>query len=74
MQSFERPAVFYQRGGQPIEQLRMRGLLSQHAKISRRGHQPAAKMVQPNTVGQHAGNQRVGFISEPPPLAGVRAE
>lgn len=48
------PAVPDQFAGQPIEQFRMRGLVTLHAKIARRRNQAAPKMMLPQTIHDDA--------------------
>ena len=65
MDVLQAPAVFDKLDRQPIEQLRMRRPLALHAKIVRRGHDPAAEVMLPESVDDHASGQRMIGPREP---------
>ena len=76
MQVLEAPARVAQFGGQPIEQGGMRGQRSQAAEIGRRGHDAAAEVMHPHSIGDHPRRQRVVGSGQPAgkrqPAAGGR--
>ena len=73
----EPPAAGDQLGGEPVEQLGMRGRLAPNAEIARRRHDPPAEMVLPEPVDDHPGRQGIVGLGEPAgqgrPAAGLVA-
>ena len=65
IQLLDAPAVIDEPHGQPVEQFGMRRPRAHLAKIVRRGHQPAAKMLLPDAVDDHPGGERIRGRSDP---------
>ena len=54
VQPLQAPAAGHEFGGQPVEQFGMRGPVAERAEVGRRGDEPAAEVVHPDAVDQHA--------------------
>ncbi len=61
---FQTPTTFDEFYGQPIQQFRMRGCHSLHAKVSRCLHKPPAKMLSPNAIDNDPRGQRILRVSQ----------
>jgi hypothetical protein len=59
MHRLDRPAALDEAAGQPVEQLRMGGRLSQAPEIARRAHEALPEMVLPEAVDQDARRERM---------------
>ena len=66
MQLLERPAVFDESAGEPVEQLGMAGLVGPRSEIAGRANQSRAKMVRPDAVYYHASRERILRIDNRP--------
>ena len=64
MQALLIPAVLDKIVRQPIEQFRVRWLITCDAKVARSRDQTAAEVVHPDTVHEHARSQRVRPVSQ----------
>ena len=64
MEFFQRPAVLDEGRGEPIEQLRVRGLVADHAEIARRARERLAEVVLPDAVHEDARGERIGGIGD----------
>ena len=64
MQGLDAPAFGHELRCQPVEQLRVAGLLAQGAEIAHAGHDAFAEMMRPNAVHHHAGQERMLAIGE----------
>ena len=65
MQLLDGPAVVDEPGGEPIEQLGMRGLLAHDAEVARRADQAFAEVMLPDAVHDHARRQRIIGAGQP---------
>ena len=65
MNRFQMPAVGDEFAGQPVEQFRMRGVAPHRPEIVRRGHDPLAEVILPNTVNHHSRGEWMIGASEP---------
>ena len=63
--ALEFPAAFHELSGEPVEQLRMRGLFADVAKVVRAAHDAAAKVMLPQAVGHHLGGHRIFLAGNP---------
>ena len=66
----ETPVVVDQLVGEPVEQIRVRGQASVDPEIAGGFDQAGSEVVLPEPVDNHAGEQRVAWVSDP---AGQRA-
>ena len=65
VQRLHAPAVLNQESRQPVQQFGMGGAGAVEAKITGGFYQAGAKVPLPNTVHNHAGEQRVGGVGNP---------
>ena len=73
MEGLEPPSPAHQFPSQRVEQLGMARSAAIEPEIARRCHEPPAEVVLPDAVGDHAGGEGIGRISDPgseplPPL------
>src|SRR5205807_3343630 len=66
MELFQGPArVVAEPGGQPVQQLRMRGPATHFAEVVWRLHQATAEMIMPHTVHYRTPGQRIVRVRQP---------
>ncbi len=66
MERLEPPAVFHERCGQPVEQLRVAGTVSLGAEVVHRLHQSQAEVLGPDPIDEHPRRKRMLARREPP--------
>lgn len=65
MDSFQRPSLREQFIGQPIEQLRMRGMAATESEVAGCFHQPGTKVVVPQPIHDDSASQRIRRRGDP---------
>ena len=65
MQSLERPFLFDEGRGEPIQQGLIGGLHSLNAEVAGSADNTASKVSLPNSVRNHAGGERIFIVDDP---------
>src|ERR1700733_13497368 len=65
MQPLERLAAVAKSARQPVEQLRMRGLLPHAAKVAGTVDDAAAKVIEPDAIDDRPPRERIATIDDP---------
>ena len=62
MQRLQPPAALHELGRQPFQQFRVRGRVTARAEIVHRANQSLTKVMLPDPVHDHAGDERAGTV------------
>ena len=65
MHGLDAPALLYEFGGEPVQQVRVGWWLPLAAEIVGRAYNSATEMALPDPIYHHAGQERVRWVSQP---------
>ena len=65
MEFFERPTLFDESSGQPVEKFGVRGLFARAAEVIGVAGERLAKVPKPDAINDGAGSERIGGVGDP---------